>query len=172
MQTKRAALRGLRVRDIMTPRPRTATPELSVWSALALMRAEDIRHLPVVRGGALVGMLSNRDFRRLLEWAGPDGRIRRLRAATVAEIMTSSGLAKARPNTPVRDILRVMAERKVGAVPVVNRSGRLVGIVTGVDVIRALACRRQRPSRSGESGSRAAHPGGIAARPAAQASET
>ena len=72
----------------MTRDLRTAPASLVVWGALALMREHDIRHLLVMDGPRLAGVLSNRDFRKLLEHVDADGVIRRFRETPVADIMT------------------------------------------------------------------------------------
>ena len=51
-------------RDLMTPDPLTVTPQASVAEVWDLMREVDVRHVPVVQGGALLGMLSDRDLAR------------------------------------------------------------------------------------------------------------
>ena len=66
----------MRAQDAMVRNPQTVTPSTTVWAALALMRQGDLRHLPVVDDdGRLRGILSNRDFRRLLDFLDPEGRI-------------------------------------------------------------------------------------------------
>ncbi|HBH03071.1 MAG TPA: CBS domain-containing protein, partial [Candidatus Rokubacteria bacterium] len=122
----------MRAQDVMTRNPKTVGPTTPVWTALALMRHEDIRHLPVTDDeGTLRGIVSNRDFRRLLEFLDPDGRIPRVRELTVADIMTAvPGLVTARPETPLVDIARLMVRRKVGAMPIVDERQHVLGILT------------------------------------------
>lgn len=132
-------------RDVMTRNPRTVTPDASVWDALAIMRQDEVRHLPVVREGRLVGVLSNRDYRRILERARPDGSVRGVFDIRVSEIMSGNGLVTAERERPVRDLARLIVERKVGCIPIVDRGGRLVGIVTQKDVLASLIGPRTRP---------------------------
>ena len=124
----------------MVPDPQTVLPTATVWAALALMRQADIRHLPIVdAGGELRGIVSNRDFRRLLDLLDPDGRIPHVRDITVAQIMTDvAQVVTAHPETPLVNIAQVMVMRKVGAVPIVDARRRVVGIVTQKDVLREL----------------------------------
>jgi len=129
----------------MTRNPRTVTPETSVWDALAIMRENEVRHLPVVREGRLVSVLSNRDYRRILERARPDGSVRGVFDIRVSEIMSGNGLVTAGPERPVRDLARLIVDRKVGCIPIVDRGGRLVGIVTQKDVLANLIGSRTRP---------------------------
>jgi len=130
----------MRVHEVMIRDPQTVPPTTTVWTALALMRQADIRHLPVVDAdGVLQGIVSNRDFRRLLDLLDPDGRIPHVRDITVAQIMTEAArVVTAQPETPLLNIAQVMVLRKVGAVPIVDARDRVVGIVTQKDVLREL----------------------------------
>lgn len=129
-------------RNIMRAPPETVLPTQTIWAALAIMRERDIRHLLVVRGDELVGVLSNRDYRRILERLGPDETIRGIGTITVAEIMTPAvQVVTALPDTPLRDIAQLVIEKKIGCVPIVA-SGRALGIVTQKDVLAALLNRR------------------------------
>ncbi len=118
---------------------RTTTPGAAVIQVLAIMRSEDVRHLLVVQDGALVGVLSNRDYRRIIERADAAGTIRNVGAVTVAEIMTPATTLIVRPpDTPLDELARLMVTKKIGSVPIVEASGRPVGIVTQKDVLSAL----------------------------------
>jgi acetoin utilization protein AcuB len=105
------------------------------------MRARKIRHLPVVdRAGRLVGMVTARDLRQVL--FAPIVQDERadvqalLEALSVRDVMTR-GVLSVRVATSIRDAARLMHERKLGALPVVERD-RLVGILTESDVLRAF----------------------------------
>jgi acetoin utilization protein AcuB len=106
------------------------------------MRELDIRHLPVVQDGELVGMVSDRDVAyldvaRLLEAEGADGLQRQL-TTPVIEIM-SADVVYVEPDTGLGDVIELMRERKIGAVPVVTTGTReVVGIVSYVDVLGAV----------------------------------
>jgi CBS domain-containing protein len=125
--------------EIMTRNVRTVPPEALLSTALAIMRDQDIRHLLVATGNDLVGVLSNRDYRRVLERTGPDGTIHGVNAILVSEIMTPArNVITARPDTPVLSLAQLMVSRKVGCIPVVDDQHRPIGIVTQKDVMRAL----------------------------------
>lgn len=95
----------MNAQDRMSRDLRSVPPSLSVWSALAIMRQEDIRHLLVMEGERLVGVVSNRDYRRILERARPDGSVQHVPDLRVTEIMTPQGqLVTARPDTPMLDV--------------------------------------------------------------------
>jgi acetoin utilization protein AcuB len=126
----------------MTPDPATITPRTTIAEAWDLMRELDIRHLPVVDGEALVGMLSDRDIGnlevgRLLTEEGADA-LRRQLARPVIQMMSADVVA-AEPETEVSELVTLFLEQKVGAVPVVTPdTRRIVGIVSYIDVLRAL----------------------------------
>jgi CBS domain-containing protein len=129
-------------REVMTPDPATITPRTTIAEAWDLMRELDIRHLPVVDGEALVGMLSDRDIGnlevgRLLTEEGADAL--RLQLARPVIQMMSADVVAAEPETEVSELVTLFLEQKVGAVPVVTPdTRRIVGIVSYIDVLRAL----------------------------------
>jgi acetoin utilization protein AcuB len=115
----------------MTPDPETLTPEATLSDVWELMRERRIRHVPVVEDGVLVGMLSDRD----VLFAAAESRIDR--RGSVVGVMTSDVLA-VEPDTELSEVISVMLEGQVGAVPVVRAGTReVVGIVSYVDVLRA-----------------------------------
>lgn len=133
--------RSMSARDRMSRRVATVRPEAQLSEAAKLMRARKIRHLPVVdRAGRLVGMVTARDLRQALfapavhdEQADLPAL---LAALSVGDVMTR-GVVSVRAATSIRDAARLMHERKLGALPVVERE-RLVGILTETDVLRAF----------------------------------
>lgn len=129
-------------RDVMTPRPATVTPHASVAEAWDLMRDLDVRHLPVVQGGELVGIVSDRDVARLdvarLLAAERGEALERELATPVVKVM-SSDVVSVEPDTSLGDVIGLMVEHRIGAVPVVTPEGRgVVGIVSYVDVLAAV----------------------------------
>ncbi len=117
----------------------------NVGTAMALLAELDVRHLPVVDGGSLVGMLSDRDFRDLglHRLASPDdvARLEQLHKKPVADVM-SGAIHSIEPSTALAEIIELMISEKVGALPVVDRHDEsLVGIVSYVDVLRVAAAR-------------------------------
>lgn len=138
------------VKDVMTRAPYTIDPDAPVETATAVMRERGVRHLPVVDDtGKLTGMVSDRDVRDAVfapafaERLSASGR-RRLRsvAATleslkVKDVMTWGGVT-IEPDTLLAQAAAVMFEARISSLAVV-RKGRLVGIVTERDVLRALA---------------------------------
>jgi len=130
-------------KDVMTPDPLTLTARATIEDAADLMRERNIRHVPVVdEGGVLVGMVSDRDLGaldlgRMIGDEGAEG-VRRHLATPVASVMTPEVLTVG-PDDDVEDLVDLMLENRVGAVPVVEGvAGRLVGIVSYVDLLRAF----------------------------------
>ena len=107
--------------------------ETSLRDAYRTMQREGIRHLPILEGDALVGVVTDRDLRlatsRLADSPLPPDR-------RVSEVM-SRHPETADPGDPVEDAARTMRQRKIGCLPVVE-GGQLIGIVTGLDLLDAL----------------------------------
>jgi CBS domain-containing membrane protein len=134
----------LRVRDVMTPDPKTLGRNDQLSLADDLMQQERIRHLPVLdEDGELVGIVSQRDmFRGALARAlgyGETAQRRMLGMLVVKEVM-STQLATVGPDVPIADAARTMVDRKIGCLPVVE-GGKLVGILTESDFVEVLAGR-------------------------------
>ncbi len=129
-------------RDLMTPNPVTVAPQARVAEVWDLMRELEIRHVPVVEDGALVGMLSDRDPARLdmfrmLASDGADA-LRQELATPIVKVMNSDVIV-VEPETGLDEIIELLLEHKVGALPVVRQDGyEVVGIVSYIDVLRAL----------------------------------
>jgi acetoin utilization protein AcuB len=121
------------VEDVMTSDPVVASPETTVGEAHEMMARLGFRHLPIVDGSRLVGILSTTDIGRLAVG------VPELMAKLVAELMTSNPLV-IEPSERIEVAAAQMALRKVNSLPVV-RAGALVGIVTTYDLLDALARR-------------------------------
>jgi acetoin utilization protein AcuB len=128
--------------DVMTANPMTVSSRASIAEAWDLMREAEIRHVPVVENGALVGIVSDRDLARLdvvrlLTVEGADA-LRRELAMPVVDVM-SSDVVTVEPETDLSDVIELLVESKLGAIPVVRPdSGEVVGIVSYIDVLRAV----------------------------------
>lgn len=118
----------------MTRKVFVVPPETSLSQAWALMRSERFRHLPVVSGGTLIGLLSDRDI--LLRATLEGGQVR-VPETPVGEAATAWPHV-CQPDTDVCDLVRVMTEKKIDAVPVVEGTDRLVGLVTSTDLLLLL----------------------------------
>jgi acetoin utilization protein AcuB len=129
------------VRDWMTREPVSIAPDCPVRRALALMEMEGLRHLLVVDGDRLTGIVSNRDVRRLLGGAAPPASL----AAPVSHIM-SEGPVTVPPETPIAVAARLLLDGRIGALPV-REGERVVGIFTTADALDALLALVEGPGR-------------------------
>lgn len=127
-------------KDIMTENPVTATELMPVAEALSLLYELDVRHLPVVRGSELVGIISDRDLRSFTgtDDEGEIDAIENARTATIGSFMNTSPVT-ASTETSARDLVELMLLHRVGAIPVADvDTGDLLGIVSYVDLLRVL----------------------------------
>jgi acetoin utilization protein AcuB len=124
--------------DVMTERPVVISPQTSAATAARLLEELEIRHLPVVEDGELVGMISDRDLRGAMV-ASDGGRVPR--AAPVSDLMNSD-VMHALADDELTSIAELMVDQRIGAVPIVDERGLLVGIVSYVDVLRSLIADR------------------------------
>lgn len=120
------------VQKYMTTIPYSIGLEQKLSFAHILMREHHIRHLPVLEGGKLVGLLSDRDLHLIETLRGVDPE-----KVTVEEAMTQMPYTVS-PDAPLDEVCSEMAERKYGCV-VVAQNSKVVGVLTTVDVCRALA---------------------------------
>lgn len=116
----------------MTPFTRTIEADATVATASRLMRELDIRHLPVLEGGRLCGVVSERDLLLIETLVGFDSR-----HATVSDAMSIAVYAVT-PEMPLDVVLRTMALQKYGCA-IVFDGATVVGILTTVDVCRLFA---------------------------------
>ena len=125
----------------MTVDPVVITSDCTVREAHRLMRSRKIRHLPVVDGGRLVGLVSQRDLYLLETLQGIDPDEERVEEAMTAEPWTVS------PADPLEEVAAAMAEHRYGSAVVLD-AGAVVGLFTTVDALRALARVLRRPRRA------------------------
>ena len=132
---------GACVRDIMQEKVVTISAGDSLSTVEDIMRLGGVRHIPVVRAGSLVGVVSERDLLRVslsnLMAFGTEERRGFLQGVEIKRVMSKPPIV-IEPDASVRQAARLMAEHKIGCLPVVE--GRsLVGIVTETDVLRYFA---------------------------------
>ena len=128
----------MRAAELMTKNPTFVGELTTVNEALNLLYEQDIRHLPVVRGGELVGIVSDRDLRRFRDVAPEDEPEAAAQNPTVSALMNTDP-AQVDPEAEAGEIVELMLLHRVGAVPVVDsETNELVGIVSYVDLLRLL----------------------------------
>ena len=129
------------VSEIMSSHPITVEASEPIGRVMKKLAEADVRHLLVVDDGALVGIVSDRDLRSLapsalMELEHPR-EIRKRLEQPISSVM-SSDVVSVDPETEVAEVVDIMLEQKVGAVPVVDpATDELVGIVSYMDVLRA-----------------------------------
>jgi len=121
------------VKEIMHPNPIFIGPDMKLADAYKLMQEEDIRHLPVIENDKLVGIVTDRDLRLATSKLAPhpfdpDASVRNVMSHPVRTVL---------PSDPIESAAQVMRELKIGCLPVLEDS-KLVGIVTGADLLDAM----------------------------------
>ena len=131
----------MKVKDLMSKKLFTVGPEDMLDKVFFLFNFEAIRHLPVVEKGKVIGILSDRDLKKIM---GPrkkivsekdDGTQFIVHARRVRTIM-NRGLTTIGPDEQAADAAAIMAKKKIGCLPVVKKD-KLVGIITSTDILRA-----------------------------------
>jgi CBS domain-containing protein len=117
------------VKDVMTADPKTVTPETSVVEAARLMTSADVGPLPVVEGGELVGIVTDRDLviRVIAEGRDPE--------STLVGDVCSGRPVTVSPDDGVDRALALLGQHQVRRLPVAE-DGRIVGIVAQADLAR------------------------------------
>jgi len=130
-----------RVRDIMETKLVTISASERLSMVEDIMRLGRVRHMPVVQGGKLVGVVSERDLLRaslsvLSEHRDAERRMF-LHVVEISRVMSSPPIVVA-PDATIREAALLMADRKIGCLPVVA-GDELLGMVTETDVLRWVA---------------------------------
>ena len=118
------------IRDVMTRNPTTLESSSSAVEAARAMRNEDVGLIPIVEGGRLIGAVTDRDIavRIVAEGKAPD----RIHVGEIAsrELVTIDAAQE------LDEALRLMAKHQVRRLPVVEKDGKLIGIVAQADVAK------------------------------------
>jgi CBS domain-containing protein len=124
---QKSAISRVRCSEIMTREPRTATREMTVREVATMMRDGDMGSVPVVESGRLVGIVTDRDIvvRCVAEGNGPE--------SLAADAMTTE-IYSVKPDDFVFEAVRLMGDKQVRRVPVVDADGRLAGIISMADI--------------------------------------
>ncbi|MGZ3725919.1 MAG: CBS domain-containing protein [Pseudobdellovibrio sp.] len=120
------------IQKYMTYVPKSIGFDQSIAQASEFMRKLHLRHLPVLKGGKLVGILTDRDINLLLSFKDVDAE-----KTTVEEAYTPHPYMTS-PEAPLNEVVAHMAEKKYGCALIVD-NGKLVGIFTETDAYKALS---------------------------------
>jgi len=130
----------MRIRDVMTRNPITIDSETLIWEAQKIMKENNIRRLPIMDKGKLVGVITQHDLLEASPSPATSLSIHELNyllsKMKVKEIMKKNPVTLT-PETPFEEALKIGQEKKIGSFPVVE-SGKLVGIATESDIVRFL----------------------------------
>lgn len=125
-------------REIMMGSPVTLKPEDTLDLANDVISLGRIRHIPIVADGRLVGIITERDLigatASHIFGLKQKNKSALLKSVSIKEIMKKR-VVTAAPDTPIKDIAHLMAEKKIGCVPIVS-AGALVGLITTTDILR------------------------------------
>ena len=127
------------VRQLLADKPaevHAVAPEAPVIEAIRLMADKSVGALVVLRGGALAGILSERDYARKVVLQGRSSADTPVSAIMTAEVLTVA------PDTSVPACMRKMTERRIRHLPVVE-DGRVVGIISIGDLVKAVMADQQ-----------------------------
>jgi predicted transcriptional regulator len=137
----KTAIEGIRVRDIMQVKIVTISAGERLSTVEDIMTLGGVRHMPVVRAGTLVGVVSERDLLRAslsnLSDFGNEQRRAFLQAVEIQRVMSSPAIVIP-PGATVEEAAHMMSERKIGCLPVLD-GDELLGMVTETDVLRYFA---------------------------------
>jgi len=126
------------IRDIMMGSPVTLKPDDSLGLANDVISLGRIRHIPVVDGSRLVGIVTERDLigAAAAQIFGLKNKSKSalLQSVKIKEVMKKRVITAA-PNTPIKEVAHLMADKKIGCVPVVS-DGVIVGLVTTTNILR------------------------------------
>lgn len=124
---------SLQIKDVMTPTPHTIGIGLSLADAARVMKKYEIRHLPVLDSGALVGVLTDRDVKLLSSMSPLDPS-----CILVEDAMTQAPWTVT-PRKSVSEVAREMAKKKIGCAVVLDPNERVIGVFTTIDALNVLA---------------------------------
>ena len=126
------------VREYMTSNPTTLSPDEPLLKAVLTIRSLNIRHLPVVVNGKLVGLITDRDVARvspsIVSQASQEEYNKVFEQTMVERVMVKNPTAVS-PDTPLSEAVGLLHDNKWGCLPV-TESEKLVGIITLTDVLR------------------------------------
>ncbi len=121
-----------KIMKFMTSHPHTINSHLSLAQAEKMMSEYHIRHLPVLEGGKLIGLVSDRDLKMVMSFKDVDPV-----KVTVEEACTFDPITVS-PESDLDEVVKLMAEKRIGSVLVADNN-KLVGIYTWVDALNSMS---------------------------------
>ena len=125
----REKFENLTVDEYTSVDPITIAPDINVLTARNLMKSNNIRHIPVVEDGIGIGLISDRDIRRLDE--------EQLPKTSVKDVMIDEPFT-VRSNAPLKEVVFEMSQKKIGSALVNDENERLYGIFTSTDALNSI----------------------------------
>lgn len=136
----------MRVEDLMTSKVFTVEQHDMIDRVFFLIHYEKVRHLPVVEKGKVIGIVSDRDLYKALGPKSNSKSIESVEGATALHVIPQKvqhimrrGVLTVNPSTYASEAAAIMADNKVGALPVVDENGKLAGIISATDILRVFA---------------------------------
>ncbi|MBU2571356.1 MAG: CBS domain-containing protein [Gammaproteobacteria bacterium] len=136
----------MRVEDLMTSQVFTVEQHDMIDRVFFLLHYEKVRHLPVIEKGKVIGIVSDRDLYKALGPKSNSNSVETVEGKTVLQVVPQKvqhimrrGVLTVNPDTYASEAASIMAENKVGALPVVDKNNKLVGIVSATDILRVFA---------------------------------
>ncbi len=130
----------MKIKKWITKAVVTIKPETSSKEAFHLMKSLGIRHLPVVKNGVLKGIVTDRDLRRpkISDTFKSWNDLYRLSDEISVEDIMVSPVFTITEDSLIKDAAEAMVDKRIGALPVTDKTGKLVGIITESDILRAF----------------------------------
>lgn len=135
----------MRVEELMTSHVFTVEPHDMIDRVFFLIHYEKIRHIPVIEKGKVVGMVSDRDMYKALGPKSNSNAIEPNKTGTELHVIPKKvqnimrrGITAIAPDTLASDAAAIMADKKVGALPVI-KDNKLVGILSSTDILRVFS---------------------------------
>lgn len=122
----------MQIRDFMTLAPKTIGHDQTLEQASEFMRKLHVRHLPVLKAGKLIGVVTDRDINLVLTFANQEAL-----SMPVEEALTPDPYFTS-PEAQVNEVAAKMADKKYGCALVMDGS-KVVGIFTAIDALKALS---------------------------------
>jgi acetoin utilization protein AcuB len=130
----------MRISKYMSTRLITTTPDTTVKDAFLIMKINRVRHLPVVHGSTLVGIISDRDLRRprwvdaMDDWTS----YYQISDETTVEAVMTKNPEVVHTYEGIHHAVEIFREQRYGALPVLNKNEELAGILSPHDLLGAL----------------------------------